>query len=69
MRTLALCCCLVSSWSLAQDAGISVAVEELPAPFAFADFSWVPGNYSAAEKPLTWGPFSTRNTVPSWCTW
>lgn len=28
------------------------------APFAFADFSWVPGNAGAAEKPLTWGPFT-----------
>src|SRR5262249_36969557 len=27
-------------------------------PFAFADFSWVPGNYGASEKPLSWGPFT-----------
>ena len=70
MRTLALwCCCLFSSLSLAQeaeaDAGITVAVEELPAPFAFADFSWVPGNLGAAEKPLTWGPFSGEVRVDS----
>jgi hypothetical protein len=27
-------------------------------PFAFADFSWVPGNAGAAERPLTAGPFT-----------
>ncbi len=27
-------------------------------PFAFADFSWVPGNYGAAEHPLSLGPFT-----------
>ena len=27
-------------------------------PFAFADFSWVPGNYGSSEKPLSWGPFT-----------
>ena len=27
-------------------------------PFAFADFSWVPGNAGASERPLTWGPFT-----------
>ena len=27
-------------------------------PFAFADFSWVPGNKGAADKPLTFGPFT-----------
>ena len=28
------------------------------APFAFADFSWVPGNAGASERPLTIGPFT-----------
>jgi hypothetical protein len=28
------------------------------APFAFADFSWVPGNAGASDRPLTIGPFS-----------
>jgi hypothetical protein len=32
--------------------------EGAAAPFAFADFSWVPGNGGAAEKPLAWGPFT-----------
>jgi hypothetical protein len=28
--------------------------EKKPAePFAFADFSWVPGNYGAAERPFS----------------
>ncbi len=64
MRSLLLSCVvLVSSTALADelDAGAPVStitLEEVPQPFAFADFSWVPGNYSAAEKPLTWGPFS-----------
>ncbi len=28
------------------------------APFAFADFSWMPGNAGASERPLTAGPFT-----------
>jgi hypothetical protein len=31
---------------------------EGPAPFAYADFSWAPGNYGSSEKPYTLGPFS-----------
>src|SRR5262245_17830199 len=27
-------------------------------PFAFADFSWIPGNYGPSEHPLAWGPFT-----------
>jgi len=50
-------------------AGTATATEETPAtvplperpkpeePFAFADFSWVPGNYGASERPLAVGPF------------
>jgi hypothetical protein len=30
---------------------------EPAAPFAFADFSWAPGNAGASERPLSWGPF------------
>jgi hypothetical protein len=33
------------------------AAAAAPAPFAFADFSWVPGNAGASERPLTIGPF------------
>jgi hypothetical protein len=35
------------------------AAENKPAePFAFGDFSWVPGNAGASEKPLSFGPFT-----------
>ena len=27
-------------------------------PFAFADFSWIPGNAGSSEKPLKFGPFT-----------
>ncbi len=40
----------------AADPGAAPAAE-LP-PFGFADFSWVPGNAGAPERPLTWGPFT-----------
>src|SRR5262249_4837148 len=41
------------------DAGSPAAVVEAqPAPFAFADFSWLPGNAGAADRPLSWGPFT-----------
>jgi Putative beta-barrel porin-2, OmpL-like. bbp2 len=33
-------------------------IETKPEPFAFADFSWVPGNWSPPERPLTFGPFT-----------
>lgn len=29
-----------------------------PIPFAFADFSWAPGNKAPSESPLKWGPFT-----------
>src|SRR2546426_2907470 len=34
--------------------------EKKPAaePFAFADFSWVPGDYAAAERPLSTKAFT-----------
>ena len=28
-----------------------------PEPFAFADFSWIPGNYGPSKRPLAFGPF------------
>jgi hypothetical protein len=48
MRSLLSLLCLLSS----------VALAEETAPFSFADFSWVPGNAGAQEKPLSWGPFT-----------
>jgi putative OmpL-like beta-barrel porin-2 len=38
----------------AQDA--PVPAPRKPEPFAFADFSWIPGNAGASEKPLSFGP-------------
>lgn len=34
------------------------AQEEPKEPFAFADFSWVPGNYGSRDRPLSFGPFT-----------
>jgi putative OmpL-like beta-barrel porin-2 len=42
----------------AAPAGEKPAPKKKPEPFAFADFSWVPGNYGASEKPLAFGPFT-----------
>ena len=48
---------LVGSDSVA--AADSTGVAKPPAaPFAFADFSWIPGNAGASERPLTAGPFT-----------
>ena len=40
------------------DSTAAPAASAASAPFAFADFSWVPGNAGAAERPLTAGPFT-----------
>ncbi|NOK22806.1 outer membrane beta-barrel protein [Corallococcus carmarthensis] len=40
------------------EATTDVTPDERPAPLAFADFSWVPGNAGASEKPLSFGPFT-----------
>jgi hypothetical protein len=29
-----------------------------PVPFAFGDFTWVPGGYAPSESPLKWGPLT-----------
>jgi hypothetical protein len=36
-----------------------------PEPFGFADFSWAPGNYGPAERPLKAGPFTGELRVDS----
>ena len=36
----------------------AAAVSPASAPFAFADFSWIPGNAGASERPLTAGPLT-----------
>ena len=44
------------------DAGISSpepsAFAPESVPFAFADFSWLPGNAGPTERPLSYGPFT-----------
>lgn len=40
-----------------------------PAPFAFADFSWVPGNYGSSERPLSFGPFTGELRVDTAYHW
>jgi hypothetical protein len=40
-----------------EEAPPAPAPSPAPAPLAFADFSWLPGNAGAAERPLTFGPF------------
>jgi hypothetical protein len=43
------------------DAGASAPAPGTPepaAPFAFADFSWMPGNAGASDHPLSFGPFT-----------
>ncbi|MBX7101216.1 MAG: porin [Myxococcaceae bacterium] len=44
----------------AVDAGCpeAVSISEPAAPFAFADFSWLPGNAGSSERPFTAGPFT-----------
>ncbi len=47
--------------ALADDGGTTEPVkgpEDVAAPFAFADFSWLPGNAGASERPFSFGPFS-----------
>jgi hypothetical protein len=38
---------------------------EGPAPFAFADFSWAPGNAGSSEHPYSFGPFTGELLVPA----
>src|SRR5262249_567972 len=49
--------------------GVRPPKPEAAAPFAFADFSWVPGNAGASEKPFSFGPFTGElrvDTVYHW---
>src|SRR5712692_11003552 len=36
----------------------AIAASKPAEPFAFADFSWVPGNAGASERPLSMGPLT-----------
>ena len=65
LRLSALALVLSSSHSRAEapatdstHAGSNATPAPASAPFAFADFSWVPGNAGASDRPLTAGPFT-----------
>lgn len=49
---------VVPGASAATPQGTASPAAKEPEPFAFADFSWVPGNAGASEKPLSFGPFT-----------
>jgi len=55
---LALALCAAAGTAAAQAADTAAAAHAPVVPFAFADFSWVPGNAGASERPLTAGPFT-----------
>jgi hypothetical protein len=48
----------MAATSNAEPAAVDSATATPSAPFAFADFSWVPGGAGASERPLTFGPFN-----------
>ena len=47
---------VVSNWTEPETSTVSATTAA--EPFAFADFSWIPGNYASSERPLSWGPFT-----------
>jgi hypothetical protein len=49
---------VLAMWSVASGSAAAQDQPKAPEPFAFADFSWVPGNWGASERPLTVGPFT-----------
>jgi hypothetical protein len=59
-------CCILGSLPISaqgpssgpQEQKSTETFAEPAAPFAFADFSWVPGNYGAIERPLAFGAFT-----------
>ncbi|HXJ68249.1 MAG TPA: porin, partial [Verrucomicrobiae bacterium] len=55
---LSLALCAAAGSAAAQAADTAAAAHAPAVPFAFADFSWVPGNAGASERPLTAGPFT-----------
>lgn len=56
---------LTSLFSLSAFAQEAAPAPQAPAatPFAFADFSWIPGNAGANEKPFSFGPFTGEMRV------
>src|SRR5262249_57485233 len=51
---------LVAAAARAQDTPqpAAAATKPAPEPFAFADFSWIPGNYAPADHPLSTKDFT-----------
>ena len=54
-RSVHVLCVAMLAWP-----AVSAAVPDstASAPLAYADFSWIPGNAGASERPLTIGPFT-----------
>jgi hypothetical protein len=59
---------MLVSW-MSQSSLVALAQEKPAEPFAFADFSWVPGNYGASERPFSVGPFTGELRVDTAFHW
>jgi hypothetical protein len=57
LRAVAVFAVSLSSSGFATEEVASASPAAPAEPFAFADFSWLPGNAGASERPLTFGPF------------
>ena len=53
---LSLATCGGARAAAAADSAAGSGAASAAEPFAFADFSWVPGNAGASDRPLTFGP-------------
>ena len=58
MLVLCAALCPGAGWAAADSTAAGPGKPAPAEPFAFADFSWVPGNAGASERPLTFGPFT-----------
>ena len=58
---------VVPGASAATPQGTASPAAKEPEPFAFADFSWVPGNAGASEKPLSFGPVTGELRIDTAC--
>ena len=47
----------VASMVIEEKPSVAPPEEKAAEPFAFADFTWIPGNWGATERPMSWGPF------------
>jgi len=55
---LSLATCGGARAAAAADSAAGSGAASAAEPFAFADFSWVPGNAGASDRPLTFGPLT-----------